>query len=168
MGHFGQELRSEREARGVAIENISDVTKISGRHLLALEEENFAALPGGVLNKGIVRGYARVCGMDEDAWVGRYLSAYHQSGQLKDDDQSWMEFAENVGKARKGEEPETDTRLRWAGVAVLMVILAFFAWYVAHYVGVRSAALAPAAQSSFGLPASTPFPLGSEPPHRAT
>ena len=142
MGQFGQDLRREREARGVAIGSISDVTKISGRHLLALEEEKFSALPGGVLNKGIVRGYARACGMDEDAWVHRYLSAYHQSGQIKDDDQSWIEFAENVGKTRKSEEIEPDTRLRWAGVAVFVLLLVFFAWYVAHYVTTKSASVA--------------------------
>ncbi len=143
MGQFGQELRREREARGVALDNISGVTKISGRHLLALEQENFAALPGGVLNKGIVRGYARACGMDEDAWIDRYLSAYRQSGQLKDDDQGWIEFAENVGKARKVDDAEPDKRLRWAGVAVMMTILLFFSWYVWVYVAGRSAALAP-------------------------
>ncbi|RRA48485.1 RodZ family helix-turn-helix domain-containing protein [Acidipila sp. EB88] len=142
MGQFGQELRSAREARGVAIESISGVTKISGRHLLALEQENFSALPGGVLNKGIVRGYARVCGMDEEAWVNRYLNAYHQSGQIKDDDQSWIEFAENVGKTRHP-DPETapDKRLRWAGVAGFLVLLMVFAWYVLHFVEVRSAHL---------------------------
>jgi cytoskeleton protein RodZ len=143
MGQFGQDLRREREARGVALESISGVTKISGRHLLALEEEKFTALPGGVLNKGIVRGYARACGMDEDAWVGRYLSAYHGSGQIKDDDQSWMEFTGNVGKSRKGEDGEPQTRLRWAGVAVLLALLLLFGWYVATFVQARSAGLAP-------------------------
>ena len=142
MGQFGQELRSEREARGIALENITGITKISGRHLIALEQENFSALPGGVLNKGIVRGYARACGMDEDAWVDRYLAAYQQSGQIKDDDQAWISFAENVGKARKGDELEPDTRLRWAGVAALLVLLAFFTWYVMHFVTTRSAVLA--------------------------
>ena len=151
MGQFGQELRREREVRGVALEQISGVTKISGRHLLALEEENFSALPGGVLNKGIVRGYARACGMDEEAWVSRYLAAYHGSGQLKDDDQSWIEFAENVGKARKGEEPGPEMGLRWAGVAVLLLLLAVFTWYVVQFVGARSAALLPGASAHYGL-----------------
>ncbi len=143
MGQFGQELRREREMRGVALENISGITKISGRHLVALEEENFNALPGGVLNKGIVRGYARACGMDEEAWLRRYVEAYHGSGQLKDDDQSWIEFAENVGKARKGEEAGPEMSLRWAGVAVLLLLLAVFTWYVVQFVGTRSAALLP-------------------------
>ncbi len=147
MGQFGQDLRQEREARGVALDNISGVTKINGRHLLALEQENFAALPGGVLNKGIVRGYARACGMDEEVWVDRYLSAYRQSGQLKDDDQGWIEFAENVGKSRKVEDEEPDKRLRWAGVGVMMAILFLFSWYVWAFVAGRSGALAPVSGS---------------------
>ena len=143
MGQFGQDLRTERETRGIALESIVGATKIGSRHLLALEQEKFSELPGGVLNKGIVRGYARACGMDEDVWVGRYLSAYHESGQVKDDDQSWIAFAENVGKARNGEDPESDNRLRWAGVAVLMGLLVFFTWYVLSFVEGKSASLAP-------------------------
>ncbi len=137
MSQFGEDLRKERETRGIAIEAITNVTKISGRHLLALEQEHFDALPGGVFNKGIVRGYARVVGLDEDAWVGRFMSAYQQSGQLKDDDISWIEFAENIGKGRDDDGPRPDVRLRWAGVAVLLVLLSALGWFVWHYVSNR-------------------------------
>jgi cytoskeletal protein RodZ len=137
MGQFGEDLRKERETRGIAIDTITDVTKISGRHLLALEQEHFDALPGGVFNKGIMRGYARVVGLDEDAWVGRFMSAYQQSGQLKDDDVSWIEFAENVSKGREDDIPRPDVRLRWAGVAVLLVLLSALGWFVWHYVSNR-------------------------------
>jgi cytoskeleton protein RodZ len=136
MSQFGEDLRKERETRGIALETITDVTKISGRHLLALEQEHFDALPGGVINKGIMRGYARVVGLDEDAWVGRFMSAYQQSGQLKDDDVSWIEFAENVSKGRE-DVPRPDVRLRWAGVAVLLVLLSALGWFVWHYVSNR-------------------------------
>ncbi len=165
MGQFGHELRREREARGIALDRITGVTKISERHLVALEEERFEALPGGVLSKGIVRGYARVVGLDEDAWVSRYLSAYHESGQIKDDDVAWMEFAENVGRARKGEDARPAQRMRWLGVAVLLSLLALFCWYVARFVNdralagqvgvappVRHARLAPRASQPVTLP----------------
>ena len=46
------------EDRGIALEHITAVTKISQHHLVALEQEKFRQLPGGILNKGIVRGYA--------------------------------------------------------------------------------------------------------------
>jgi cytoskeletal protein RodZ len=138
MGQFGYELRRERESRGIPLGRITGVTKISERHLVALEEERFDVLPGGVLSKGMVRGYARAVGLDEDQWVGRYLSAYHQSGKLKDDDVAWMEFAENVGRSRKGDMPRSTQRLRWLGAALLLTLLALFSWYVSRFVSDRA------------------------------
>jgi cytoskeleton protein RodZ len=134
MGQFGEDLRKEREARGIAIESITASTKISSRHLSALEREQFDQLPGGVFNKGIVRGYARVVGLDEEAWVSRFLSAYQESGRLKDDDAEWIEFAENVVKSRNTEGMRPDLRLRWAGVILLVVLIAGLGWFVYHYV----------------------------------
>jgi hypothetical protein len=60
MGNFGEDLRMERLSRGIALEDITAVTKISQRHLLALEQERFRLLPGGILSKGIVRGYVKI------------------------------------------------------------------------------------------------------------
>jgi cytoskeleton protein RodZ len=134
MGEFGTELRKERESRGIGLETISDSTKISGRYLAALEQEHFEQLPGGVFNKGIMRSYARVVGLDEEAWVSRYMAAYQQSGQLKDDDADWIAFAENVGKSRENDGLRPDMRLRWAGVAVLVVLLVGLGWFVWRYV----------------------------------
>jgi cytoskeletal protein RodZ len=154
MSQFGQDLRKEREARGIALESITDVTKISGRHLLALEEDHFDTLPGGVINKGIVRSYARVVGLDEEAWVSRFMSAYQESGQLKDDDVSWIEFAENVSKGRSDDAPRPDMRLRWAGVAVLLVLLSALGWFVWHYVSHRISSAHSGSQTSMTMPAS--------------
>lgn len=137
MTHFGEELRKERESRGIGLEEITEATKISSRHLVALEREQFRQLPGGVFNKGIVRGYARVVGLDEDAWVGRYLSAYQQSGAISDDDASWFAFAENVSRARTVGRDRPAERLRWAGVLVLLTVLAVVAYFVYGYVHKR-------------------------------
>jgi len=67
------------------------------------------------------------------------MSAYQQSGQLKDDDVSRIEFAENVSKSRDEDAPRPDVRLRWAGVAVLLVLLSALGWFVWHYVSNRIA-----------------------------
>jgi cytoskeletal protein RodZ len=137
MVEFGKELRTERESRGIELDTISDSTKISGRYLAALEEDHFEQLPGGVFNKGIVRSYARVVGLDEDVWVNRYMEAYQQSGQLKTDDADWIAFAENVGKSRDHEGHRPDLRLRWAGVAMLLLLLVGLGWFVWRYVSDR-------------------------------
>src|ERR1700758_4471519 len=98
MSSFGEDLRMERVSRGIALEDITAVTKISAHHLLALEQDRFRQLPGGILNKGIVRGYANAVGLDQQDWTERFLMAYRASGGVADDD--WTTFASNVGRAR--------------------------------------------------------------------
>ncbi|HTW43926.1 MAG TPA: helix-turn-helix domain-containing protein [Acidobacteriaceae bacterium] len=148
MIEFGQELRREREARGISLDAITNVTKISNRHLVALETDHFDVLPGGVINKGIVRGYARTVGLDECAWLERFMAAYRESGQLKDDDANWIAFAENVQKNRPPASGRPAMRLRWAGVAVLLVILAALGWFVWHYVSNKMSAQVHVPQNS--------------------
>jgi transcriptional regulator with XRE-family HTH domain len=75
MGSFGKDLRMERLSRGIALEDITAVTKISRQHLEALEQEKFALLPGGILSKGIVRGYASAVGLNQRYWTERHDAA---------------------------------------------------------------------------------------------
>jgi cytoskeleton protein RodZ len=74
MGAFGERLRREREMRGVTLDEISESTKISRRHLESLEKEDFDSLPGGIFNRGFVRAYARFLGLDEEQAVADYAA----------------------------------------------------------------------------------------------
>ena len=76
---FGEKLRKQREQRGLALDAISNSTKISTRMLRALEDEHFDQLPGGVFNKGFVRAYARQVGLDEEETITDYLAALRES-----------------------------------------------------------------------------------------
>ena len=136
MGHFGEELRQERESRGVALETISEKTKVITRYLTALENEKFEALPGGILSKGIVRGYARTVGLDEAVWVERFVTASREHGQQTADD-DWAEFVQNVGKSREQSLGRRNSRLRRAGLAVLVLLLVGCGWVVWHYMSGR-------------------------------
>ena len=138
MGSFGEELRMERLNRGIALEKITEVTKISQRHLVALEENEFRVLPGGILNKGIVRGYVNVLGLDEMDWVSRFQRAYVASGQLLDDDRNWIEFAANVGRARIRPRDAATERLKWAGAFLLLIAVALALFFAVRFYGFRS------------------------------
>jgi len=138
MGSFGEDLRMERLSRGIALEDITAVTKISQRHLIALEQDRFRLLPGGILSKGIVRGYAGAIGLDQNEWTERFLKAYAASGQMLDDDRSWLEFAANVGKARTQRSDTVEKRLRWIGVILLLLVAAAGAALAVRYFGLRA------------------------------
>ena len=137
MGNFGDDLRSERLNRGIALERITEVTKINPRHLRALEDNEFRVLPGGILNKGIVRGYVKVLGLDEMDWITRFQRAYVASGELLDDDRNWIEFAANVGRARVRPRDAATERLKWAGAILLMMVVGFAGYFAVRYYGFR-------------------------------
>jgi cytoskeleton protein RodZ len=138
MGNFGEDLRKERLSRGVALEEITAVTKIAQRHLIALEQERFRLLPGGILNKGIVRGYAGALGLDQQDWTERFMKAYTASGQIVDDDRDWTAFAANVGRARMLRHEALEQRLRWIGAGLLALAACAVAFLCVRYYGLRA------------------------------
>ncbi len=133
MSTFGEDLRMERLSRGIALEEITAITKISTRHLEALEQERFRLLPGGILNKGIVRGYAGAVGLDQSDWTERFLKAYIASGQMIDDDRDWINFASNVGKQRTQHHSTWGSRLRWIGAILLLLTVAAGVWLAVRH-----------------------------------
>jgi cytoskeletal protein RodZ len=138
MGSFGEDLRMERLSRGIALEEITAVTKISQHHLVALEQDHFRQLPGGILSKGIVRGYTGALGLDQRDWTERFLKAYVASGHVTDDDRSWMAFASNVGKARILRHDAVEIRLRWLGAILLLLLVGVAGFITVRYFGVRA------------------------------
>jgi cytoskeletal protein RodZ len=151
MGKFGEDLRMERLSRGVALEDITAITKISQHLLVALEQERFRLLPGGILSKGIVRGYTGALGLDQQDWTDRFLKASSASGYVVDDDQGWTAFASNVGRSRMLRREALELRLRWAGALIFLVLVAVAAFLTVRYVGLREGkwtTLLPARQSA--------------------
>jgi cytoskeleton protein RodZ len=148
MEHFGEALRCERQRRSVSLEDIAQTTKVTVRSLQALESDAFDQLPGGILSKGIVRSYVRFLGLDESEWVERFLDA---SGQKNppgpSGDKDWAAFALSVSTHRGGRI--TDTKLRWAGVVALLLLLGGLGWIVWGYVHQKMASVSVAPRTVY-------------------
>jgi hypothetical protein len=78
MGSFGDNLRRERELRGVSLREIADHTKISVRFFEALEDDRLDILPGGLFPRSFVRQYAVFVGLDPDRVVADFLADHGQ------------------------------------------------------------------------------------------
>jgi cytoskeleton protein RodZ len=128
MGRFCDELRGERERRKVSLESICEETKVSSRHLHALEAGEYSQLPGGVFRKGIVRSYLGALGLDEATWLERFEASLRDSGTVSADGNDWIEFAENVRRNRIATQPATG--LRWMGVGMMLASLMALGWGV--------------------------------------
>jgi cytoskeleton protein RodZ len=65
-------LSTIRRNRGISLEQIAASTKISKRSLEAIEQGEFAKLPGGIYNTSYIKQYARAIDYDESALLAAY------------------------------------------------------------------------------------------------
>ena len=82
---IGEKLRLEREARGIALRQISEQTRISIRYLEAIEADDYKRLPGGIFNRSFVRAYAKFVGVDEHAALEDYARTLRERGESDDE-----------------------------------------------------------------------------------
>jgi cytoskeletal protein RodZ len=76
-------LSTIRRNRGISLEEIAAVTKISVRSLKAIECGEFKKLPGGIYNTNYIRQYAKAIDFDESVLLSYYNS---HSGVASDGD----------------------------------------------------------------------------------
>ncbi|HEX9188620.1 MAG TPA: helix-turn-helix domain-containing protein [Vicinamibacteria bacterium] len=113
MGSFGDNLRREREVRGVSLREIAEGTKISVRFLQALEEDRVEVLPGGLFPRAFVRQYALFLGLDAEKAVADFVSTHADAP---------VERRSPAGPARAA--TVTPGRVFLAVVVVVAVVLA--------------------------------------------
>ncbi len=83
LASFGEDLRREREIRGISLKEIADATKISKRFLEALERNDHRTLPAPVFTRGFVREYARYVGLNAEELVNRYNFAASNDDRIE-------------------------------------------------------------------------------------
>ena len=76
MFDLGSSLRDARERRRLTFADMEQVTKVRAKYLRALEEDDFATLPGATYVKGFLRAYAEALGLDGQLYVDEYNSRF--------------------------------------------------------------------------------------------
>jgi cytoskeletal protein RodZ len=87
--NIGEKLRLAREARGIALRDISDQTRISMRYLEAIESNDYRRLPGGIFNRSFIRAYAKFIGYDENEAIEDYSRTLRELGQPDEETKSY-------------------------------------------------------------------------------
>jgi cytoskeleton protein RodZ len=62
--NVGEQLRAARTAKGLTLNEVAAQTRVPMRHLEAIEQSDFGALPGSTYSVGFTKAYARVVGLD--------------------------------------------------------------------------------------------------------
>ena len=151
LASFGEELRREREIRGISLKEIADATKISKRFLEAIERNDHKTLPAPVFTRGFVREYARYLGLSSDEIVNRYN--YAAAG---DDRIEQSTHLERLVQVQSPQRPKKSIPPPYArvdrNVVILAVIVAalggVFYWAMKQRQGTRAAESDPVAATT--------------------
>ena len=122
MFEIGNSLREARVRRGLDFAQAELATKIRGKYLRALEEEQFDLLPAETYVKGFLRTYAEYLGLDGQLYVDEYNSRFVGGG----DDARAARRAAPLAAARSagtGRQRDGVVLVVLAAIAILTVIV---------------------------------------------
>ena len=116
-------LRQERERQGMSRKDLSDRTKISERHLIAIDEGDYSAMPSRTYIIGFVRSYANALGLDSAALVQRLRDEMGMAEKVRPE--------RNLDHMEPGDPERNPSRkLTWIVLAavIALVVVVMIAW----------------------------------------
>ena len=116
---IGAELAAARLERGLQIQELAQLFRISKHHLKNIESGDFDLLPGATYVSGYLRTYAREVGLDPVALPQRYRA-------LLDDSQAKPAYSFPVDK----QQPQRSGAMM-ASIMVIFAIAGYGGWYAA-------------------------------------
>lgn len=78
---FGEALRREREQRGITLEHVAEVSKISATVMAGLERGDLSRWPPGLFRRAFVRAYAEAVGLPSEQVVQAFIDVHGDGGQ---------------------------------------------------------------------------------------
>lgn len=122
MSQIGEELRLNRESKGISLREVENATNIRMKYLIALEAEDFDVLPGKVYIIGFLKTYASFLGMDDQEMVSRLksqISSDPPSEEFKEQDKTRPKYK------RKKTQPNLFIILIISALVIVGLIFAF-------------------------------------------
>ena len=72
LSELGQALKEAREAKGMTLDDVQDLTKIQKRYLAAIEAGEYDKLPGNFYTRAFMKSYAEAVGLDPRELFAEY------------------------------------------------------------------------------------------------
>lgn len=120
---IGQILEQRRKELGLSIEDIQASTKISGRHIVALENDDYGKIPGEAYVRGFIRLYAETVGLEG----GPLLAQYKRLSGAYDEPETLAEKRDPLDRDLV-KKPRSKWWILALVAAVLLLILGYLGW----------------------------------------
>jgi len=168
----GATLRAARESHGLSIDAVAQQLKLAPRQVQALEQDDYAQLPGRTFVRGFMRNYARLLRLDADAVIATLPDAGHSPSL----DRPSLSSTTRVMGELPADLPAKPSSARWAIplalVAIVLIALAYeFGRPLAErgraMIASRTASQAPSTPIAPEPPAPQPTTTGTAVPAQA-
>ena len=83
MIEFGKTLRDAREAKGLTVAQLAEMTRMPSSRVEALEAENFSGIPAAIYGRGFVRLYCEAVGLDPKPLAAEFTEIYSGNRDLE-------------------------------------------------------------------------------------
>ncbi|MFE0503771.1 RodZ domain-containing protein [Peribacillus butanolivorans] len=74
LTELGNRLKEAREAKGLSLEDLQELTKIQKRYLIGIEEGNYSMMPGKFYVRAFIKQYCEAVGLDSEEIFEQYKS----------------------------------------------------------------------------------------------
>jgi hypothetical protein len=124
---IGNSLREARLRQGLDFPEIEQATKIRGKYLRSLEEEQFDVLPAQTYVKGFLRSYADYLGLDGQLYVDEFNSRYVR-GELEEEEEQQPFRPRGVVAGGRGIGLQGKAVMLTVAVIAGLTLFVFAAW----------------------------------------
>lgn len=162
MSSVGERLRLERQKQGLSLTQVAEKTRISQRHLTAIETGDIKGLPGEFFYRSFVRQYARTLGLDEGEFDGDFEQMFPRTADAQF---PIPEISSRRIEVAPIERVTNDRRWPWSLLALALVVIActaLYAWW--QKLRMTPAERPPAVVEQQQTPAQTPVNTAQQPP----
>src|SRR5699024_11136156 len=115
---IGERLREAREQKQLSLEDIQEITKIQARYLVAIEQDDYHALPGKFYARAFIKEYAQAVDLDPV----EILSGFDESKIQTQEDEAVQYTRLNRNKRPKDTKGTTILSFLPTVIVVILVI----------------------------------------------
>lgn len=122
---IGEQLKEAREQKGLTLDDIQATTKIQKRYLVAIEQDDFHALPGRFYARAFIKEYAKAVGIDDEE-----LLADFDEENVNVEEEETISYSRLKQSSRAGRGSSILSYLPTVIVVILVIGIIVVSWFL--------------------------------------
>lgn len=129
LSELGNRLKEAREAKGLSLEELQEITKIQVRYLVGIEEGNYSMMPGKFYTRAFIKQYAEAVDLVPEELFEEYKDEVPTTAN---DELPQNLSRVNSRKSLDGASSKVLDILPTILIAILVLAVAFLVWYFVY------------------------------------